>query len=124
MRSEPFAKPAIAIGLRTQRYGPATTRRFAIAEGSGVPSPLVDMATAEAIPRALAVIRSATPTGTANAGNGTASDQCLSRVLTTSGTTTRKTPQNTTIWAEVVARWPAAPPLRAGRNANGPRSSH
>src|SRR4051812_25406294 len=60
----PWAMPESAIGFRTDRYGPATTRRFGIAEGSGVPFPCVAMAAADAIPRALAATSATAPATT------------------------------------------------------------
>jgi hypothetical protein len=60
------------------------TRRLAIADGKGVPSPSVDIATADQSPMALATTRAVRPTGPANDGNGSATAQRCSKAATES----------------------------------------
>ncbi|OUD87548.1 hypothetical protein BC477_06110 [Clavibacter michiganensis subsp. michiganensis] len=96
--------------MRTKRYGPAITRRVAVAAGSGVPPPRVDMAAADQIPSALAITSTAIPTRSDHDG---------------SGATTRKEPQKTAICRAVAVTCREVGALAsAGRAANGPISAH
>ena len=49
--AKPCVMPAIAIGLRTYRYGPSRTKIEAVEVGRGVPQPLVEMKIAEPMPK-------------------------------------------------------------------------
>src|SRR6185312_1090011 len=117
--------PATAIGLRTQLYGPAITRWFAIAKGRGVPCPRVDITDAAQRPSALAAARRAIPTGSATHGNVASTAHRSSKSFTRNGIAIRNAPQNTTICTSVAVTC-AAGVVRivALRNARGPRMSH
>ena len=101
------------------------TRRLGIADGSGVPSPSVDITPADQRPRALASARTATPTEPAKGGNGSDTAQRRSRTAMANGITTRKNLQKRTICPDVEATWMAGVGrMIVGRNANGPRRIH